>query len=178
MIMILRALKQPCLSAISAEQLLLGHPLAPKSIKRFDAFSVYGQGDHDQVISTIKASHLFFNPTKHDLIFNQSQQIKANDLFFHIKRKVPINQLDLVHYLNQQCSEGTIDKVFLSDIWTFSYSDISNIPMDDVLRDLVISSPNNQAPFSHPHIHNADVLRPADLIHALTNPSPFNMAVL
>ena len=175
--MVLRALKQPCLSAISAEQLLMGHPLAPKKIKRFDAFSIYGQGDHHQIVSTIKASHLFFNPTKHDLIFNQSQQIKENDLFFHIKRKAPMNQLDLVDYLNQQCPEGNINQVFVSDIWAFSYSNISNIPVDDILQELVVSSPDNQAPFSHPHIHNVDVLRPSVLRHALKNPSPFNMAV-
>ena len=51
---ILTTLKQKDLAAVSAQQLLKGHPLAPKSIDRFDLYDIVGDFNTVQLTSAVE----------------------------------------------------------------------------------------------------------------------------
>lgn len=154
----LTTLKQKDLSAVSAEQLLSQTPHAPSRIDRFTLTHIDGDvNDHD-LLSIINHSHMFVNPTKHALILAESPWLNRQQLFFHVVRKLPLNLIQYVNYLNLQLDRGHVSHVIQSDVWAFTYPPAHNVSAHELLSDAIVSSPSNHAPFGHPLIHTVSPL--------------------
>lgn len=155
---ILTTLKQKDLAAVSAQQLLKGHTLAPKSIDRFDLFEIKGDFNPEKLRHAVEDSYIFSNPNKHHLIIGSYSGFNNKQLFFHVKRKLPMNLTHKVDQLNQKISAGMVSKIFSSELWVFNYSveQVTALSITDIINNLLISSPSNVAPFAHPLIHTVE----------------------
>ncbi len=159
---ILTTLKQKDLAAVSAQQLLLqkGYQenYQPSQIEKFQFYTINGDFKLADALHAIHNSYIFSNPNKHHLITTPNKFINDHYLYFNIYRKEPLNLNSKVIQLNKLLPETqSVNSINVSDLWAFKYSQsdlFSKEFIEVVTNQFIISSPSNNAPFSHPVIHN------------------------
>ncbi|MEK9727819.1 MAG: hypothetical protein VW397_06915 [Candidatus Margulisiibacteriota bacterium] len=164
---ILTTLKQKDLAAVSAQQLFDNYYVGetkPKKINRYEQFEIIGHFDQNELLEKIENSYVFANPNKHHLI-TSPDHFNANETYFNVCRKSPLNLNSKVKSLNQLIGHGEVTAVHSSELWAFQIDTPTQV--DELKLSLIESSSNNLAPFAHPLIHDVAMITFEDLVNAL-----------